>query len=777
MGVFRKAALAACLVGLSALAAAESFVVDKIDVQGLQRVSLGNVLSKLSIQEGDTVDENSASSWIHDIYSLGYFYSVDVSREDDALIFVLVERPAIENIDFDGNSSFPDDTLQRIFDDVGLSKGEIFSQSLLENIQLEMERQYGSMGRYNARVDAEITPLTRNRVDIELKITEGPVAKVKYLEFVGNNVFTDIELYDVVDIKKTDDVAWWAFLSSKDKYSSAALIGDVQRLEDFYFDRGYLDFKVDSQQVSISENKEDITLALNVTEGEPYDVAGVEIVGDLKHLTADIEALNTIKVGERYSQSDVQSVVSSINKLAGENGYAFARVKDFQKTDPDTLTVQVIIQVQLGVPVYVNRIVIQGNSATNDEVIRRELRQHERALLINSKLDLSKRRLQRLGYFSSVDIKTQRITGRDDLVDLVVSVQEAKNSQISLSGGYSDGFFAAFSLSQNNFLGRGLDFSTSVSVDDDTQNYSIGIENPYFTLDGVSLGLDLYYEYTDYDDDDDATYATNALGALVTLGYPLSENQRVSFGLGASYEELWLDDEYSSQEMYDFADEYGYDYTIIRSKFGWSYNTLNGTIKATDGSSISANLEVAMPLGDLEYYKLQVAAQRYFPINDDFSFRLHTDLGYGDGYGSNDTLPFFKNFYSGGSGSVRGFESNSLGPLGTSIDDDIDASAIGGNIQIEYGAELLVPTPFAKDQSAFRTSLFLDAGNVFTENCSDDSDTCVEGVDLSEIRYSVGADLTWITAFAPLSFSLGFPLNAEDDDDTQVFSFSLGVSF
>lgn len=351
-------------------------------------------------------------------------------------------------------------------------------------------------------------------------------------------------------------------------------------------------------------------------------------------------------------------------------------------------------------------------------------------MLINSKLDLSKRRLQRLGYFSSVDIKTQRITGRDDLVDLVVNVQEAKNSQISLSGGYSDGFFAAFSLSQNNFMGAGLDFSTSVSVDDDTQNYSIGVENPYFTLDGVSLGLDLYYEYTDYDDDDDATYATNALGALVTLGYPLSENQRVSFGLGASHEELWLDDEYSSQEMYDFADEYGYDYNIIRTKFGWTYNTLNGTIKATDGSSISANLEVAVPLGDLEYYKLQVAAQRYFPINDDFAFRIHTDLGYGDGYGSNDTLPFFKNFYSGGSGSVRGFESSSLGPLGTSIDDDIDASAIGGNIQIEYGAELLIPTPFAKNQDSFRTSLFLDAGNVFTENCSDDSDTCVEGVDL-----------------------------------------------
>jgi outer membrane protein insertion porin family len=777
LGVFIRAALAAWLVGFSAFAAAESFVVNEIDVQGLQRVSLGNVLSKLSVREGDTVDEADASDWIHEIYALGYFYSVDVNREGDSLVFVLVERPAIENIEFDGNSSFPDETLQRIFEDVGLSKGEIFSQSLLENIQSEMEKQYGSMGRYNARVDAEITPLTRNRVDIKLDITEGPVAKVKYLEFVGNDIFTDIELYDVVNIKKTDDIAWWAFLSSKDKYSNAALIGDVQRLEDFYFDHGYLDFTVDSQQVSISENKADITLALNVTEGEPYDIADVEIVGDLKHLADEITALNTLKPGDRYSQSDVQAVVSSISNLAGENGYAFARVKDFQQKDPETLTVKVIIQVQLGVPVYVNRILIQGNTATNDEVIRRELRQFERALLINSKLELSKRRLQRLGYFSSVDIKTQRIQGRDDVVDVVVSVQEAKNSQISLSGGYSDGFFASFSLSQNNFLGAGLDFSTSVSVDDDTQSYSISVENPYFTLDGVSLGLDLYYEYTDYDDDDDATYATNALGALVTLGYPLSENQRVSFGLGASHEELWLDDEYSSQEMYDFADEYGYEYNILRTKFGWSYNTLNGTIKATDGSSVSANLEVAVPPGDLEYYKLQFAAQRYFPINDDYSFRIHTDLGYGDGYGNNDTLPFFKNFYSGGAGSVRGFESNSLGPLGTSIDDDIDASAIGGNIQIEYGAELLVPTPFAKNQSSFRTSLFLDAGNVFTENCSDDSDTCVEGVDLSEIRYSVGTDLTWITAFAPLSFSLGFPLNADDDDDTQVFAFSLGVSF
>ncbi|TXR54076.1 outer membrane protein assembly factor BamA [Reinekea thalattae] len=779
LGVLVRAITLAGFICLSTLSAAQTFVVESIEVQGLQRVSLGNVLRSLSIKEGDQVDDERASDWIHDIYSSGYFYSVDVLREGNQLTFVLVERPAIENIEFEGNSAFPDDALERVFNDVGLTSGEIFSKSLLDNIQSEMEKQYGSMGRYNVQIESEITPLTRNRVDIKLDITEGPVAKVKNLELVGNEVFSDVELYDVVSIKETDMIAWWALFNSKDQFSNAALIGDAQRLEDFYFDRGYLDFSVDSQQVSISENKADISVALNLSEGEPYQVSAVEIAGDLKHLAEQIEALNQIEIGEVYSQSKVQRLVSAINQLAGENGYAFARVNDFRQPNSDDHTVKVVIQVQLGLPVYVNRILIEGNSGTNDEVIRREFRQLERALLINSKLELTRRRLQRLGYFNFVDIKTQRIEGRDDIVDIVVRVEEAKNSQLSLSGGYSEstGGSLAFSLTQSNYMGAGLDVSAGISADSDSQEYTLSVNNPYFTLDGVSLGFDVYYEDASYDDDDDTTYAINELGARVTVGYPLSENQRMTYSLGASQQDLWLDDDYASQEMVDFAEQFGYDYSVFTAATGWSYNTLNGTIKASDGSQLTANLELALPIGDLEYYKATVSAQRYFPIVENYSFRLHSELGYGNGYGDNSSLPFFENYYSGGSGSVRGFEYGSLGPLGTSIDDDIDASAIGGNIQIEYGAELLIPTPFATNQDSFRSSLFLDAGNVFTDNCSEGSDTCVEGVDLSEIRYSVGAGLTWVSPFAPLSFSYGIPLNAQDDDDIEAFSFSIGVSF
>ncbi len=784
MGVLLRSAITAIVIGVSTSLAAQSFVVNRIDVQGLQRVSLGNVLSELSIRDGDLIDEADASEWIHQIYDLGYFYSVDVSRENDDLVIDVVERPAIENVDFTGNDSFPTDSLEGVFADVGLSQGEIFSQSLLENIQLELEKQYGSQGRYNAQVEAVLTPLTRNRVDIELVITEGPVAKIKHLEFVGNDVFDDIELYDVVDIRTSDTIAFWKFLSKKDQFSTAALIGDVQRLEDFYFDRGYLDFKIESQQVSISENKADISIALNVSEGSAYQISAVEIAGDLKHLSDDINALNTLQTGQTYSRADVQNIVSQMTTLAGEYGYAFANIRDYQVADADTHTVKVFFQVQLGLPVYVNRIIIQGNSSTNDEVIRRELRQLERALLINDKLKLSKSRLERLGYFKTVSVRTQKVTGRDDLVDIIVDVEEAKDSQINISGGYSQssGMFASLALTQSNFAGAGVDFSAAVTVDEDTKNYTLSVENPYFTLEGVSLGLDLFYENTDYSDSSSTIYATDSIGGVVTVGYPLSENQRVSYGLGAKHDSLYLDDELAFQEMADFAGEFGSEYDVITGEFGWVYNTLNGTIKADDGAKVSSSLEVATVPGDLEYYRVKLAAQKYFNIEDNLAFRVHTDLGYGNGYGANQSLPFFENYFAGGASSVRGFEYGSLGPKGTpQLDTDGEEmttpTAVGGNIKIEYGAELLIPTPFVKDQSAFRTSLFLDAGNVFTSNCSAGSAYCSEGIDFSEIRYSVGVDVTWITIFAPLSFSYGIPLNARSGDNIQNFAFNIGISF
>lgn len=776
----------AALVFMTAasMSVAESFVVESLLVKGLQRVSLGNVLTELSVSEGELVDEASASQWLKEVYSTGFFHSVLVERDGNDLVFVVVERPAIESITFDGNSAIPTEALEAAFEDIGLAEGEIYSPSLLENIQLELEKQYGLQGRYNAQVEEEITALTRNRVSVKLNITEGPVAKIQHIQLVGNTVFSDEELFSVTELRESSAGGPLQFLSKSDQYSSAALTGDTQRIEDFYFDRGYLDFDIETQQVSISENKADISIALNITEGSPYTVSNVEVAGDLKELDEEIWALVSLPVGDVYSRREVTQTVADIKSLLGEKGYAFAQVRDFRQPNAETNEVDVVIQVNPGLPVYVNRIIIQGNSATNDEVIRREMRQLERALVINQNIRTSKARLERLGYFSSVNIRTMPIQGRNDLVDILVSVEEAKDSQINVSGGYADGsgFFGELSIKQNNFMGRGVDFSAGVTVNDSTQNYQLSLTNPFFTLDGVSLGTDLFYRNSDYSETTFGTYATNSYGGRVNFGYPLSENQRVSYGIGFSRDELFLSDTAATLEMLDFRDEYGSDYNIATVRFGWSHNTLNGTLKADDGAFASLNLEVATAPGDLSYYRSTLSAQRFINFADDFALRFHTDLGYGQGYGGSSRLPFYKNFYSGGARSVRGYQTGSLGPVGTapldeSGDPSFTPSPIGGNIKTEYGVELLVPTPFVEDQRSYRSALFVDGGNVFTDQCRSDNPDCVNGIQFDEIRYSAGIDFTWITPIAPLSFSYAWPLNAREDDFTTNFSFNIGISY
>ncbi|MEJ2042169.1 MAG: outer membrane protein assembly factor BamA [Reinekea sp.] len=782
----RSLFFALCIAG-SAAVSAQTFTVENIHVDGLQRVSLGNVLSALAIREGQIVDDQRASDWLRAVYRTGYFYDVMVERQGNDIVIHVVERPAIESIGFDGNSTVPDETLESVFKDVGLEKGEIYSESILENIQLELEKQYGLQGRYNAAVTADITPLSRNRVNVDLQITEGPVARISHLNLVGNRVFTDEELGSTFYSRAVDPDKFWRQIGRRTHYASATLQGDEQRLEDFYFDRGYLDYALESRQVSISENKEDVAVTLNIHEGEQYRIRDIQLTGELNGLDQEIKQLINIESGEIYSRQSMTRITSSIRELLGDYGYAFAQVRDFQQPDSDSLMVDVGIRVEPGKPVYMNRIVIQGNSATNDEVIRRELRQLERALVINSKIQTSKARLERLGYFSSVDIRKRAIPGRDDMIDLVVTVEEAKDSQVNVQGGYAQGsgFFAEASLTQSNFLGKGVDFSASFTFDKSTKEYQLSLENPYFTIDGVSLGADVFYRRSDYSKKAFSTYATNSYGGRVTIGYPLSENQRVSYGIGASRDELFLAGD-ATLEMTDFVEDYGDGYTNTTVKFGWLYNTLNGTLKADQGSRLALNTEVGTVPGDLQYYRSTLDAQTYFHIADNFAFRLHSELGYGDSYGKGNLYPFYKNFHSGGSGSVRGFTMRSLGPTGTlEVKDEngniigIEASedTIGGNIQVEYGAELIVPTPFVKNQNSFRTSLFLDAGNSFTDQCRSDNPSCTNGIRLDDIRYSVGADFTWISPLAPLSFSYGIPLNARDSDSVTRFAFNIGVSY
>lgn len=774
---------AALALMVSAAAMAEPFRVDALTVNGLQRVSLGSVLQALPIQEGDRVDTESADEWLRAVYSTGYFSDVQVLLDGNTVVFEVTERPAINSVEFSGNKVIPTDTLERVMSDVGLEEGEIFNQSLLEGIELELERQYSIQGRYNATVVPEVTPLSLNRVDVELVISEGPVAKINHIEITGNSVFTDAELQGALRLRETSKRYPFQFIARRNRFGQAQLTGDLARLEDYYLDRGYLDFRLESHQVSISDNKADITLILNVFEGEPYRVSGLSLTGDLVDLDEELEALIDVSEGDVYSRVEISDLASRINDVLGNQGYAFAEVNTELDPNREAQTVDVTLRVIPGKPVYVNRIEIRGNSETNDEVIRREMRQLERALVINSNIRLSRQRLERLGYFSRVDIRTQRIEGRDDLVDLIVTVEESTNSQITGSIGYSDvsGFFTEAKVEQKNFQGKGYDFSASVTVNDSEQNYNLSFEDPYFTIYGVSRGIDLYYRRTDFSEQTFSTYATNTAGGRVRLGYPLSENQRITYGLGYSQDELFLSDN-APQEMTDFRDSNGDDYEIIDTRLTWNYNSLNGTFKATRGRQLTLSSEVATPLGDLTYYRLTGSAEQYFPINDQFSIRLHSDLGYGSGYGDADRLPFYKHFYSGGVRSVRGYRYGSLGPLSTpnldgSNEPLADPSPIGGNIKVEYGAELLIPMPFVQSQDAFRASLFIDGGNVFTDACRAGNENCSNGVDLGDLRYAAGIDITWITPLAPLSFSYAWPLNAREGDLERNFAFTIGIGY
>jgi outer membrane protein insertion porin family len=768
---------------LSAAAMAEPFRVDALTVNGLQRVSLGSVLQALPIQEGDQVDSESADVWLRAVYSTGYFSNVNVLRDGNTLIFEVIERPAINSVEFSGNKTIPTETLERVMANVGLEEGEIFNQSLLEGIELELERQYSNQGRYNASVVPEVTPLSLNRVDVELAISEGPVAKISHIEITGNVVFTDEELQAALQLRETSKRYPFQFIQRRNRFGQAQLSGDLGRLEDYYFDRGYLDFRLESNQVSISDNKADITLVMNVFEGQSYEVSGLSLTGDLVGLDDELQALINISAGDVYSRIRVSELTSAINDVLGDRGYAFAEVDSQLEPDREQRTVDITLRVNPGKPVYVNRIEIRGNSETNDEVIRRELRQLERALVINSNIRQSRARLERLGYFSRVDIRTQRIDGRDDLVDLIVTVEETTNSQITGSIGYSDvsGFFTEARVEQKNFRGEGYDFSASVTVNNTEQNYNLSFEDPYFTIYGVSRGIDLYYRRTDFSDQTFSTYATNTAGGRLRLGYPLSENQRITYGIGYSQDELFLSNS-APQEMTDFRDNNGSDYEIIDTRLTWNLNSLNGTFKATQGRQLTLSGEVATPLGDLTYYRLTGNAEQYFPINDQYSFRIHSDVGYGGGYGDANSLPFYKNFYSGGVRSVRGFRYGSLGPLSTpNLDSNNDPlrepAPIGGNIKIEYGAELLIPMPLVTNQDAFRASLFIDGGNVFTDECRNGNANCTNGVDLGELRYAAGVDITWITPIAPLSFSYAWPLNAREDDLEKNFAFTIGIGY
>lgn len=850
------------------LAQAEPFRIDDIRVQGLQRVSAGTVFASLPVQVGETIEETDVQRMTRALFRTGYFEDIAIGRDGNILVIAVAERPAISTINIEGNKAIKTDDLMRGLTDNGLSEGQIFKRVTLEGLTQELERQYVAQGRYSASVSAEVEPMPQNQVAIQINVDEGSVAKIQHVNIVGNKAFSEKELLDLFEL---GEGSWYAIFSSKNKYSKEKLSGDLERLESFYLDRGYLKFSVDSTQVSLSPNKDSVYITLNITEGEVYKISEIELAGDLVVDESIIRRLILMREEQNFSQVMMTTSSEYITRRLGNAGYTFAEVNGIPEPNDEDQTVKVTFFVDPGKRAYVRRIDFRGNTRTADEVLRREMRQMESASASTAAIEQSKVRLERLGYFKEVNVETTEVPGSADQIDVEYTVEEQPSGSIGASIGYSDSYGATIgaSIQQDNWFGTGKSVGISLNRSSYQTSYSFNYNDPYYTPDGVSRGFSVFFRETDYGEFGVSNYSTDSYGATLSFGYPTSEISRLSFSLGYSNiaidtgiyavqeitssprlfdSDFYVDGYLSADDAVDAVAALGseFDYTDLVNNFtendpvlaqrnmdgfidrngdnfdmfsfnlGWRQSTLNRGRLATRGASQGISLELSAPGSDLEYYKVVYEAQMFKPLTRQLTLRLRTQLGFADSYGDTSELPFFEHFYAGGFGSVRGFERNTLGPRSTPASiyntvlvrdedgdglldsedlyayylndatgqlststvttDPRDFRAFGGNVQVEFGVEVLFPLPFIKDQRSMQTAFFVDAGNVFDTECNDSQLNCVDA-DISNLSSSYGLGLTWITGFGPLTFSIARPIEQQEYDEEEFFQFSLGTAF
>ncbi|WP_394559493.1 outer membrane protein assembly factor BamA [Aquipseudomonas alcaligenes] len=788
---------------------AESFTVTDIRVNGLQRVSAGSLFGALPLNVGDSVDDRRLVDATRALFKTGFFQDIQLGREGDVLVINVVERPSISTIEIEGNKAISTEDLMKGLQQSGLAEGEIFQRATLEGVRNELLRQYVAQGRYSAEIEAEVIPQPRNRVALKININEGSVAAIQHINIVGNTVFPDEDLALLFELKTTN---WLSFFKNDDKYAREKLSGDLERLRSYYLDRGYINMDISSTQVSITPDKKHVYITVNVDEGEKYSVSEVKLSGDLKVPQEEVEKLLLVKQGQVFSRKVMTTTSELITRRLGNEGYTFANVNGVPQPNDEDKTVAITFVVDPGKRAYVNRINFRGNTKTEDEVLRREMRQMEGGWASTYLIDQSKTRLERLGYFKEVNVETPQVPGTDDQVDVNYSVEEQPSGSITASVGFAQnaGLILGGSISQNNFLGTGNKVSLGLTRSEYQTRYNFGFVDPYWTVDGVSLGYNAFYRTTDYDelDTDVSSYSVDSLGAGVSIGYPISETARLTYGLTVQQDSLDTG-YYTVDEILAFMDEEGDNFLNIKGSIGWSESTLNRGTMATRGHSQSLVLESTLPGSDLSFFKLDYRGQIFAPLTQSTGLRFHTELGYGDGYGSTTGLPFYENYYAGGFNSVRGFEDSTLGPRSTPsvarnadgtvigggaegagpgadgrYTDDQDPVAYGGNVLIQGGVEYLFPLPFVKDQRSLRTVLFWDVGSVFLSDCPTktastrfmNTSNC-GSIDMSNLASSVGVGLTWVTAMGPLSFSLAAPVKKPEDSDPQIFQFSLGQTF
>lgn len=750
----------ALLVAVAGARAGE-FVVQDIQVEGLQRISAGTVFNYLPVQVGSSISEKDYPEIIRVLFKTGFFTDVNLERRGNVLVVTVTERPAIAEVRITGNQDISTEDLQKSLKEVGLAEGRVFDRSLLDKVEQELLRQYYSRGRYAVQIKGQVQPLERNRVAITLDISEGAVASISQINIVGNKAFTEKEL---VALLQSSTPGWFSFFTKDDQYSKQKLAADIETLRSFYLDRGYLKFNVESTQVSITPDKKEVYITINVTEGEPYTVQETRLTGNFGVVPEqDLQQRITFKPGETFSRAKTAEITKSLSERLGEEGYAFANVNTVPQIDDANKTVALAFVVDPGKRVYVRRVNFQGNIKTQDEVLRRELRQSEGSWYSTKDLDRSKTRLQRLDYLESVNVETPAVPGANDQVDVNYTVVERPSGSLMFGIGYGQesGLLLNASVTQNNFLGTGNQLALILNNSDAGQNYSFSFNNPYYTLDGVSLGFKAYYQNIDAAELNTANYVRNAAGGQVLFGFPLNEFDTLRLSPG--YQHLWIDTTTETPiEIFEYLRQNGDSYDEITLDASWARDSRNRTIFPTSGGLNQVVAQLALPGSTAEYFKLNYRSIFYFPLNRWLTWSIGGEIGYGDGYGDTDGLPFFENFYAGGLRSVRGWKANTLGPRYSNDEPS------GGAFKTVANTQMIVPVPFMEKSENVRVAAFFDIGNVF-ENPSD--------FDANELRYSVGLSGLWLSPLGPIVLSVAAPLNEQSGDETEVFQFSFGVPF
>jgi outer membrane protein insertion porin family len=759
LGVFLS-----CTLLVSQMAVAASFTIEDIHIEGLQRLTSTQAFAQLPLKIGDTADERSLAHATRSMFKSGYFEDIQLEQEDNLLLVMVQERPAIGFISLEGNKILKTEQLRAALESAGLKEGEVFKRATLAQIELELEREYNRQGRYAVLVESVVKDLGENRVSIAVNVNEGVTSSISQINIIGNDGYSDTELVDLMSLQTP---GFWTLFTKDDQYSRVKLTADLENIRSHYLNKGYVLFNIESTQVAISADKTEVFITINVAEGAQFKIGKLSIAGQYDVEEADIWALINTSSGQVFSRQSLVSAASDVRQLFGDNGFAFAEVQPVPLVNEGEKTVDVQYQIRSGKRTYVRRIDFRGNTRTGDDVLRREMRQMEGAVASMADITASKLRLQRLGFFNNIAVETTPVAGTDDQLDVEFAVEEGLTADWSVMVGYNDGEgpFWGGSVNQNNFLGTGNKMEASFSSSTSTSEYKFSYLNPYYTVDGVSRGVDLYYTKRDYSKVDVSNFATDTVGVDMRFGYPINDSTRLDFKVG--YERIDLELGSSpATEAVSFVAAEGQNYRQFKTSINWNTNTLNDFWYPTQGSSHSVNLDLALPNSDLNFYQLGYRYRNFTPLNYSESLVFFTGarLGVVDSYGSTSTTPFFANYYAGGFGSVRGFANNSLGPK-TTVDGVVSGDPLGGQLLTTASAEFIFP--LFGDMPSVRTSLFIDAGNVYTAG----------EFSAADLRVSGGLNLAWLTPVGPLTLVLANPLRQKTGDQTQSTHITLGSSF